>query len=59
MDRHGPVKIDMYLIADLRQRSKVMGQDNANHFCVWTSTERTAGRSRTIGFHESPESLDA
>ena len=29
------------------------------HGSVCTSTDRTAGRSRTIGVHESPESLDA
>lgn len=27
-----------------------------DHFRVCTSTERTAGRSRTIGIHESPAS---
>src|SRR5262249_43522868 len=32
----------------------------ARHHCrVWTSTDSTAGRSRTIGVHESPASGDA
>src|SRR5574340_6113 len=29
------------------------------HRNVWTSTERTAGKSRTIGFQLSPPSADA
>jgi hypothetical protein len=32
---------------------------DSNHENVWTSTESTAGRSRTIGVHVSPESADA
>jgi hypothetical protein len=30
-----------------------------NYFSVWTSTDNTAGRSRTIGAHVSPASGEA
>src|SRR6266568_7883990 len=53
------IKIEMYLIANLRQRSEMMRKNDSNHFSVCTSTDRTAGKSRTIGFHESPASDDA
>ena len=53
---------EVYLAADLRQRSQMRRQHDPNaptHASVWTSTESTAGRSRTIGFQESPASADA
>jgi len=31
MRRHGAVKIDMYLIADLRQRAQMMRKNDADH----------------------------
>lgn len=43
----------------LCQRSEMCGKRDANHDSVWTSTESTAGRSRTIGAHESPASAEA
>src|SRR4051812_18335447 len=42
-----------------RQDLQVPRQDDLDHFSVWTSTDRTPGRSRTIAFHESPPSGDA
>src|SRR5206468_10854163 len=57
--RHGSVKIDMHFIANFRQRAEMMWKNDSNHFSVCTSTDRTAGKSRTIGFHESPASDDA
>jgi hypothetical protein len=40
--------VELDLAADAGQRPKVCWQDNSDHDRVWTSTERTAGRSRTI-----------
>ena len=42
-----------------RQLTEVGGQVDADHGRVWTSTERTAGRSRMIGAQVSPASGDA
>jgi len=47
-----------YLAVDAGERAEVEGQDDADHGRVWTSTERTAGRSRTMGCQESPTSGD-
>ena len=38
---------------------KMGRQNHADHDSVWTSTETTAGRSRTIGAQVSPASDDA
>ena len=37
----------------------ILGQVHPDHGSVWTSTERTAGRSRTAALHVSPASADA
>src|SRR5215217_7705379 len=57
---------DADLVVDLGHRPKVCRQDHPHraghgvpHRSVCTSTESTAGRSRTIGVQEVPESLDA
>src|SRR5438128_373206 len=50
--------IDCHFAADLRQISQMKRQYDADHFRVCTSTERTAGKSRTIAFHESPPSAE-
>src|SRR3984957_6646789 len=44
---------------DAGQSAQVRGQDHPNHGSVWTSTDSTAGRSRTIGAQLSPESAEA
>ena len=44
---------------EVSQRSQVRGKDNANHGSVCTSTETTAGRSRTIGDQVFPASGEA
>src|SRR5204863_320559 len=47
------------LSRDFRQRPQVRRQHDANHGSVWTSTDSTAGRSRTIGVQPSPPSAEA
>ena len=47
------------LAFDSRQSPQMERQRDADHFNVWTSTESTAGRSRTIGAQESPELAEA
>src|SRR5579885_1844638 len=51
--------IQPYLAAHARQRSQMRREDDADHGSVWTSTESTAGRSRTMGVQLSPASADA
>ena len=51
--------LDRHLAADMGKRSQVLREYDADHGSVCTSTERTAGRSRTIGFQLSPASADA
>ena len=57
--RDRPVDVDGHLAVDARQRPQMRGKDDADHGSVWTSTESTAGRSRTIGAQVSPASADA
>lgn len=42
------------LAAHVSKRAKMRRKFNADHGSVCTSTDKTAGRSRTIGNHESP-----
>src|SRR6266705_599339 len=51
--------VELHLAFDLRQRPQVRGEHHANHHSVWTSTDSTAGRSRTMGAQLSPASADA
>ncbi len=44
---------------DLCQASQVVREDDPNHGRVWTSTDITRGRSRTIGSQLSPALADA
>src|SRR5262249_27765010 len=57
--RHRPRHVHRDLARQPRQRAQVDGQDDADHGRDCTSTDRTAGRSRTIGDQVSPESADA
>src|SRR5437899_10988990 len=41
------------------ERAQVRRENDANHFRVCTSTDSTAGRSRTMGFQLSPASAYA
>ncbi len=49
----------LHLLADARQDPQMGRERDADHGSVWTSTESTAGRSRTMGAQVSPLSADA
>lgn len=57
--RDSPFDVEYDLTVDAGERPQVVRKHDANHDNVWTSTDSTAGRSRTIVVHESPESVDA
>ena len=50
--------LELHLSVDLSQRSQMSRQYDSNHGNVWTSTDTTAGRSRTMGDQLSPASGD-
>src|SRR5581483_8646142 len=50
---------EAHLAVDFGERAQVRREFYADHDSVCTSTESTAGRSRTIGIHESPASAEA
>ena len=54
----GRINVEFYVAIDARQRAQMRRKNNANDGSVCTSTESTAGRSRTIGFQLSPASAD-
>ena len=47
-----------FTIGDTRERPQVRGKDDSNHVIVCTSTDTTAGRSRTMGVQLSPASAE-
>ena len=47
--RHGRHHFETHLAVDTRQRAQMGREHDSNHGSVCTSTESTAGRSRTIG----------
>src|SRR5256884_3009710 len=51
--------VELHFAFDLRQRPQVRGKHHADHASVWTSTDSTAGKSRTMGPQLSPASADA
>ena len=53
------LNIELNLAVDLRERAQMCRENDADHCSVWTSTESTAGRSRTIGAQLSPAFVDA
>ena len=55
----GPSTRTVNFAFEPRQRPQMRRQHDPDHHSVWTSTESTAGRSRTIGAHVSPASADA
>jgi len=57
--RHCTLHLEPRLSVDARQRPQMRGEHDSYQGSVWTSTDRTAGRSRTIGAQESPPSFDA
>src|SRR4051794_35357893 len=50
--------VDLDLAVDLGDVAQVCRKDDSDHGSVCTSTDSTAGRSRTIGAQLSPESAD-
>ena len=50
---------ELHLTLDPGQGLQVRGEHDADHGSVWTSTDSTAGRSRTMGAQRSPASPDA
>src|SRR2546421_981141 len=56
--RHRPVDADGDLGSDLREHAQRRRQHDANHVSVWTSTDRTGGKSLTLGAQLSPASAD-
>lgn len=53
------VELKSYFTVDVRQRTQIRRKNNAYHGNVCASTDSTAGKSRTIGFHLSPASTEA
>lgn len=51
---HRAGHLNAYLSADVSKVLQMRRQDNPDHVNTWTSTESTAGRSRTIGAQLSP-----
>src|SRR2546426_1701400 len=51
--------VERHLAVDVRQRPQMCRKHDSDHGSVWTSTESTAGRSRTMGAQVSPASADA
>jgi hypothetical protein len=49
----------LYFTINVGEGTQMRRKNNAHHGNVWASTESTAGRSRTIGFHLSPASAEA
>src|SRR5262245_34683329 len=56
--RDATIDVERHLAVDARQLAQMRRENDPDHGSVCTSTDRTAGRSRTIGAHVSPESGD-
>lgn len=58
---YGTFELEFNFAADTGEGSQVCGQfkADASHGSVWTSTESTAGRSRTMGAQVSPAFAEA
>ncbi len=57
-ERRRTLDVQDHFAIDLRERAQVRGQHDANHGSVWTSTERTGGKSRTTDVQLSPPSAE-
>src|SRR5437899_1143879 len=52
--------VELHLVVDARELPQTCWKcDSDHHDSVWTSTDTTAGRSRTMGAQLSPASADA
>src|ERR1700678_4555462 len=56
--RHPPLHIQRHLTPHARHRAQVLRQLHPDHASVCASTDRTAGKSLTIGAQLSPPSDD-
>src|SRR5262245_24518310 len=59
IQRNLTFNLNLHLAVDSRQGSQMRWKLDSNHGTTWTSTDSTAGRSRTIGAQLSPASADA
>ena len=50
---------ELHLAVDLGEGAEMLREKDSDHDNVWTSTERTGGRSRTMGAQVSPELEEA
>jgi len=57
--RNSTFHFELHLAGNACKRPKMGREHDSNHGKVWTSTDTTLGRSRTIGAQLSPESVDA
>ena len=57
--RRGAIDAQLHLAAHAGEGAQMLRQDDPDHVSVCTSTDSTAGRSRTIGFQLSPASTEA
>src|SRR5438046_8272477 len=55
----GTLHLEFHFAINTRERAQMRWKDDTNHGNACTSTDKTAGRSRTIGFQLSPASADA
>src|SRR2546426_4285281 len=56
----GPtLDVELHLAVDVRERPQMCRKHDSDHGSVWTSTDTTDGRSRTMGAQLSPASADA
>src|SRR5438876_11574915 len=56
---HESLDFEFHFAINTRERAQIRWKDDTNHGNACTSTDKTAGRSRTIGFQLSPASADA
>src|SRR5262249_51668479 len=56
--RHRPLDVQLHLSIDACERPQMGRKYDANHGSVWTSTDNTGGRSRTMGAQLSPASAE-
>src|SRR5207302_7300808 len=54
-----PLDVELHLAVDVRERPEMRREHDPDHGSVWTSTETTAGRSRTMGAQRSPALAEA
>jgi len=52
--RHRTLDFEFYFASCLGEGPEMSGKNDSDHGSVWTSTDNTGGRSRTIGAQLSP-----